>query len=101
MIEAAGSLTPVALQRRLCTAVFGHRVFYYPTIGSTNDRALELAGTGEPEGALVLAEEQTRGRGRRDRTWDSPPGLGIYASLILRPGIATVSNSINTTRWRG
>lgn len=90
MIETAGILTPAALQRRLRTAVFGHRVFYYPTIGSTNDRALELAGTGEPEGGLVLAEEQTRGRGRRDRTWDSPPGLGIYASLILRPGIEAV-----------
>src|SRR5207247_9193899 len=64
-------LAPAALQRRLRTAVFGHRVFYYPTIGSTNDRALDLAAAGEPEGAVVLAEEQTGGRGRRDRSWSS------------------------------
>jgi BirA family biotin operon repressor/biotin-[acetyl-CoA-carboxylase] ligase len=80
-------LTPAALQRGLCSAVFGHRVVYYATIGSTNDRALELAAAGEAEGTLVLAEEQTRGRGRRDRSWASPAGAGIYASLLLRPGI--------------
>jgi BirA family biotin operon repressor/biotin-[acetyl-CoA-carboxylase] ligase len=80
-------LTPAALQRCLRSPVFGHRVFYYPTIGSTNDRALELAAAGEPEGGLVLAEEQTGGRGRRDRAWASRSRLGIYASLILRPGL--------------
>jgi BirA family biotin operon repressor/biotin-[acetyl-CoA-carboxylase] ligase len=96
MNEAAGSLTPAALQRRLRTAVFGHRVFYYPTIGSTNDRALELAAAGEPEGGLVLAEEQTRGRGRRDRAWDSRPCLGIYASLILRPEIEATRSPLFT-----
>jgi len=78
-------LAPAALQSHLRTAVFGHRVFYYPTIGSTNDRALDLAVAGEPEGAVVLAEEQTGGRGRRERTWHSPARLGIYVSLILRP----------------
>ncbi len=88
---AAGSgpelLTPAALQRFLSSPVFGHRIYYYATIGSTNDRALELAAAGESEGALVLAEEQTSGRGRRDRSWTSAARLGIYASLILRPGI--------------
>ncbi len=81
------ALTPAALQRHLRTAVLGHRIYYYPTIGSTNDRALELAIAGEPEGALVLAEEQTAGRGRRDRAWVSQARRGIYASLILRPSI--------------
>jgi BirA family transcriptional regulator, biotin operon repressor / biotin---[acetyl-CoA-carboxylase] ligase len=83
----ADPLTPAALQRCLRAAVFGSRVFYYPTIGSTNDRALELASAGEAEGGLVLAEEQTLGRGRRARSWTSPPHSGIYASLILRPGL--------------
>lgn len=80
-------LTPVALERCLRTVVFGHRIFYYPTLGSTNDRAMELAAAGEAEGGLVLAEEQSRGRGRRDRTWVSPPRAGIYATLILRPAL--------------
>jgi BirA family biotin operon repressor/biotin-[acetyl-CoA-carboxylase] ligase len=84
---AADALTPAALQRHLRTAVFGHRIFYYPTITSTNARALELAAAHEPEGGLVLAEEQTEGRGRRERTWSSTAYLGIYASLILRPAI--------------
>ena len=83
----ADPLTPAAVQRHLRAAVFGHRIFYYPSIGSTNDRALELAAAGEPEGGLVLAEEQTEGRGRRDRSWSSRPYLGLYASLILRPAI--------------
>ena len=83
----ADDLTPASLQRGLRSAVFGHRIFHYPSIGSTNDRALELAAAGEDEGALVVAEAQTRGRGRRDRTWASAAGAGIYASLILRPGL--------------
>lgn len=81
------TLTPAALQRHLRSAVFGHRIFYYPTIDSTNARALALAAAGEPEGGLVLAEEQTEGRGRRERSWTSTAHLGIYASLILRPAI--------------
>ena len=83
--EESGALTPAALQKSLRAAVFGHQVFYYPSIGSTNDRALDLAAAGEPEGAVVLAEEQTGGRGRRERVWQSPARLGIYVSLILRP----------------
>jgi len=82
------ALTPAAVGRYLRSAVFGHRIFYYPTIGSTNERALELAAGGEPEGALVLAEEQTEGRGRRERKWSSRARAGIYTSLILRPAIA-------------
>jgi len=85
--SAGESLTPAALQRHLRSAVFGHRIFYYATINSTNARALELAAADEPEGGLVLAEEQTEGRGRRDRVWCSTAYLGIYASLILRPAI--------------
>ncbi len=84
----APPLTPAALERCLRTTIFGHRVFYYRSLGSTNDRALELAAAGEPEGAVVLSEEQTSGRGRRARSWQSPPGLGIYVSIVLRPVIA-------------
>ncbi|MBN1566767.1 MAG: biotin--[acetyl-CoA-carboxylase] ligase [Acidobacteria bacterium] len=54
-------------------------------LGSTNSEALDLASQGWPAGTLVFAEEQTLGRGRKDRRWISPPGAGLYCSLILRP----------------
>ncbi|HMD35219.1 MAG TPA: biotin--[acetyl-CoA-carboxylase] ligase [Vicinamibacterales bacterium] len=53
---------------------------YFPTIGSTND----VAATA-PEGAVVIAEEQTAGRGRRGHGWFSPPGSGLYVSIVLAP----------------
>ena len=52
---------------------------------STNDVAREWALAGAPDGALVVAARQIRGRGRRERTWDSPAGTGLYASFVLRP----------------
>lgn len=52
---------------------------------STNDVAREWALAGAPDGAVVVAARQTRGRGRRERIWDSPAGTGLYASFVLRP----------------
>lgn len=52
---------------------------------STNDLALREGQTGTPEGWLALAESQTAGRGRARRAWDSPPGSGLWCSLLLRP----------------
>jgi len=53
--------------------------------GSTNDDARAWARDGAPHGAIVLAEEQTRGRGRLGRAWMSRPGEGLYFSIVLRP----------------
>jgi BirA family biotin operon repressor/biotin-[acetyl-CoA-carboxylase] ligase len=64
---------------------FGAPFFYFPTIGSTNDIAARLAGGGAPEGTTVAAEAQTAGRGRLGRTWFSPPGAGLYVSIVIRP----------------
>ncbi|HWF83380.1 MAG TPA: biotin--[acetyl-CoA-carboxylase] ligase [Vicinamibacterales bacterium] len=67
------------------------QVLFYPTIGSTNDVAGALATRrGDVEGAVVLADEQTAGRGRRGHVWHSPPGSGLYVSVILGPGGARV-----------
>jgi BirA family biotin operon repressor/biotin-[acetyl-CoA-carboxylase] ligase len=55
---------------------------------STNRQAKMMAGRKAAEGTLVVADTQTLGRGRRGRTWYSPPGRNIYASLILRPQLA-------------
>jgi BirA family biotin operon repressor/biotin-[acetyl-CoA-carboxylase] ligase len=53
-------------------------------VGSTSDAARELALAGADHGTAVVAGEQTRGRGTKGRVWHSPPGLGLYASFILR-----------------
>lgn len=54
-------------------------------IDSTNEEALRWGREGAPHGAFVTADAQTAGRGRRGRAWSSPPGTGLYLSLILRP----------------
>jgi len=61
------------------------RYVYEQTIDSTNTRARHLAEKGCPEGTVVIAEEQTEGKGRKGREWVSPSGMGIYATLVLRP----------------
>ena len=61
------------------------RVLWYPVITSTNDMAAALAESGAEEGVVVAADGQRTGRGRQGRTWASPPGVGIYATVILRP----------------
>jgi BirA family biotin operon repressor/biotin-[acetyl-CoA-carboxylase] ligase len=67
-------------------ACFGSPLHYFPSVGSTNDVANRLALEGAPEGTTVVADAQTAGRGRRGRIWFSPPGAGLYASVVLRPG---------------
>jgi BirA family biotin operon repressor/biotin-[acetyl-CoA-carboxylase] ligase len=78
-------LLPRRLQEGLTTRRLGRRLIVLPTVGSTNDLALELARAGEPEGAVVLADHQRRGRGRTGRRWESPPGKNLLFSVILRP----------------
>jgi BirA family biotin operon repressor/biotin-[acetyl-CoA-carboxylase] ligase len=65
-------------------------VLYFTSIGSTNDVATTIAGTGDREGSVVVADAQTAGRGRRGRTWFSPPASGLYVSVVLAPGRARV-----------
>jgi BirA family biotin operon repressor/biotin-[acetyl-CoA-carboxylase] ligase len=60
------------------------RLIAYETIGSTNDEAKRLARDGAAEGLVIRADRQTSGRGRRGRTWVSPPG-NLYSSTLLRP----------------
>ena len=60
-------------------------VHLFARAGSTNDVARVLADAGAAHGTLVLAEEQTAGRGRSGRAWSSPPGLGVWMSLVARP----------------
>ncbi len=73
------------IESRLKTKVMGHPLYYKETTGSTNADVKNLLENGEKEGVLVVSSEQTQGRGRRGRTWDSPDKGNIYMSLGLRP----------------
>ncbi len=79
------SLSNDSLARVLAGSEFVRRIEYLPTVGSTNDVAKQLGGSGAPEATLVVADEQTAGRGRLGRAWYSPPGSAIAMSLLLRP----------------
>ncbi len=70
------------------TTILGRAIHCLDSVDSTNRYARNMAEGGAPDGTVILAEEQTRGRGRLDRSWHSPPGLGLWLSIILRPEIA-------------
>jgi len=78
-------LYPYLIFPILSTKKLGNSIFWQEEIGSTNDKAGELAKEGAEEGTIILAEKQTKGRGRRGRAWESEESLGIYMSAILRP----------------
>ncbi|MBE3596608.1 MAG: biotin--[acetyl-CoA-carboxylase] ligase [Hydrogenibacillus sp.] len=69
------------------TEALGQAVRYFPTVDSTQNAAKVWLAEGAPHGAVVLAEQQTAGRGRMGRTWLSPPGRGIWMSVILTDGL--------------
>jgi BirA family transcriptional regulator, biotin operon repressor / biotin---[acetyl-CoA-carboxylase] ligase len=80
-------LVPKMLRPRLAGTAFARRIVHFFRTGSTNDLAFALGEAGEPHGALVIAEEQTAGRGRAGRAWHSEKSAGIYLSVLLRPPI--------------
>jgi BirA family biotin operon repressor/biotin-[acetyl-CoA-carboxylase] ligase len=85
--EKPDLMLPDEIKPGLGTQILGNNIISYTQTGSTNDVALSLAASGAREGTLVVAENQTKGRGRRNRKWMSPIGTSILASLILRPMI--------------
>jgi BirA family transcriptional regulator, biotin operon repressor / biotin---[acetyl-CoA-carboxylase] ligase len=66
-------------------SAFGHPHLHHRALGSTNDRARELAESGASSGTIVTADEQSAGRGRRGRVWSAPRGAALLYSAILRP----------------
>src|SRR3974377_1329268 len=73
------------IETALRARIIGRPLQVVAEIGSTNDAVMEAARGGEPEGFAILADRQTAGRGRRGRSWVSPAGVGVYASVLLRP----------------
>ena len=76
--------------------MLGSTILRFDSVASTNDVAREMAASDAPEGTCVVAREQTAGRGRQGRTWASPPGEGLYVSVILRPTIRAAESPVLT-----
>lgn len=82
------------LRRFFLTKIIGRRIEFHEEVGSTNTEAMRLALEGAPEGTVVLADAQSEGRGRLDRTWESPPSGNLYLSVVLRPDIPAAQASL-------
>ena len=78
-------LTVERLRAGLPVDGLGEPLYFFSTIGSTNEYARELGEQGAPHGTLVVADEQTAGRGRGQNHWSTPPQSAIALSLVLRP----------------
>ncbi len=81
-------LAPSLIRPELGENAIGHKILHFFKTDSTNNVALVLAGKDAEHGTLIVAEEQTAGRGRLGRHWYSERSSGIYASVILRPPLA-------------
>lgn len=81
-------LTASEIADGLTTTYMGRNIVSLSTVDSTNEEAKRQANAGAPNGTLVVAESQTGGKGRLGRAWVSPPGEGIWMTLLLRPDIA-------------
>jgi len=73
------------LEQRLATRWLGRSLVYCTVASSTQDVARREAEAGAPPGTVVVADEQTAGRGRLGRSWISPPGQNLYLTVVLRP----------------
>ena len=80
-------MTEAELESLKNTQWAGCEIYCFDSIDSTNTKAKELAEAGHPSGTLVVADQQTLGRGRRGRSWESPAGTGIFMTLMLKPDI--------------
>jgi len=87
LVEIPDLILPGEITKDLKTKIFGKKVYSYRKVGSTNLLGFRLAENEAEEGTVIVADEQSKGKGRMGRSWYSPPGLGIWMSLILRPDI--------------
>lgn len=88
LVEIPDRLTALELAPLLNTHDIGRTIHYRESLPSTNEHAYRLAQEGASHGEVVIAEQQTAGRGRRGRSWASPPGANLYCSVILRPELS-------------
>lgn len=87
LVGRPDAVTPEEIMPGLATRAFGRQIEYRASVGSTNDLAKQLARAGAPEGLLVIADEQSAGKGRLGRNWTTPRGSALAMSLLLRPAL--------------
>ena len=87
LVAAPDRLTVEGIERQLDVVVIGRRLEVFAQLDSTNNRAYSAAEAGAPEGTVILADQQTSGRGRLGRRWESPAASNFYGSVILRPDV--------------
>ncbi|HYF95653.1 MAG TPA: biotin--[acetyl-CoA-carboxylase] ligase [Symbiobacteriaceae bacterium] len=90
LLASPDAVTAAEVLPGLATRTFGRTMEYRESVGSTNDLAKQLARGGAPEGLLVIADEQTAGKGRLGRAWSTPRGSALAMSLVLRPQLPPV-----------
>jgi len=91
LLAPPSALSEAAIRARCSTARIGRRIVVLDVTRSTNSDAISLGRDGEAEGTVVIAEQQTAGRGRLGRSWESSRGVNLYISILLRPAIAPAS----------
>ena len=87
IVSIPEKITPNEIQLGLTTKRLGRQIHYEESVPSTQKIALQMSFDGAPEGTIVIAEEQTSGRGRMNREWYSAKFSGIWMSIILRPDL--------------
>jgi len=90
------ALLDLEIRYQLNTKFIGRQIHYFEYLSSTNDLAMQLGMQNAPSGTLVVAESQTKGRGRLGRSWFSPKYKGIYFSLLLKPDILPEGSPVLT-----
>ena len=85
LTEVSDLLFGSDLEESICSRVIGRRIETLREIDSTNQRVRQLAEKGHVEGTVVIADRQSAGRGRLGRRWESPSGVNLYCSVLLRP----------------
>src|SRR5947208_12685659 len=98
LIRLPDVLLPQLIRPRLRTTIVGLTLFHFYSVDSTNAFASRLLAHGRkvPEGAVIIAESQTAGRGRLGRSWHSERGAGLYFSIVLFPIVAPRRESLVT-----
>lgn len=85
LVDVPDSIDPMELHGYIHTKWLGHSLYTKDSVDSTNNWAKRMAEEGAPNGTVVIANEQTQGKGRRGRHWTTPPGATVALTKLLRP----------------